>query len=180
MVQRLEWFQDRQRRLPLTPKATPRKSSCSFGMCQFGSALLESRPSCAFISARLPACPPARLPACLRVAYRLAMLKHVARIWMLAVFGQNVPSQVRGDAESCRAICLICTFRTMRDAMGVSPPRWTNSQCRSLPPKRTESASGVGNKCSVRLFCGSARPTAAQLADTAFTITRLALASPPR
>lgn len=62
------------------------------------------------------------LPACLRVAYRLAMLKHVARIWMLAVFGQNVPSQVRGDAERCRALCLICTFRTMRDAMGVSPP----------------------------------------------------------
>ncbi|OCG96774.1 hypothetical protein LMG918_09215 [Xanthomonas euvesicatoria] len=51
------------------------------------------------------------------------MLKHVARIWMLAVFGQNVPSQVRGDAESCRAICLICPFRTMRDAMGVSPPQ---------------------------------------------------------
>lgn len=169
MVQRLEWFQNRQRRLPLTPKATPRKSSCSFGMCQFGSALLESRPSCA-----------SSLPACLRVGYRLAMLKHVTRVWTLAVFGQNVSTQVRGDAERCRAICLICTFRTMRDAIGVSPPRWTNSQCRSLPPKRTESASGVGNKCSVRLFCGSARPTAAQLADTAFTITRLALASPPR
>lgn len=169
MVQRLEWFQDRQRRLPLTPKVTQRKSSCSFGMCQFGSALLESRPSCAFISARLPA-------RCVSIGNVEACRSHmdVGCLWS---------KRPQPGTRRCRKVPRpLSDLHVSDDARchGRIAPRWTNSQCRSLPPKRTESASGVGNKCSVRLFCGSARPTAARLADTAFTVTRLALASPPR
>lgn len=153
----------------IDPKVTQRKSSCSFGMCQFGSALLESRPSCAFISARLPA-------RCVSIGNVEACRSHMD-------VGCLRSKRPQPGARRCGIVPRHLSdlpVSTMRDAMGVSPPRWTNSQCRSLPPKRTESASSVGNKCSVRLFCGLARPTAARLADTAFTVTRLALASPPR
>lgn len=172
MVQRLEWFQDRQRRLPLTPKATPRKSSCSFGMCQFGSALLESRPSCAFISACLPVC-----------AARWVSIGNVGACHSRMDVGCLRSKRLYPGTRRCRKVPRPLSDLHVSDDARCHwriAPRWTNSQCRSLPPKRTESASSVGNKCSVRLFCGSARPTAARLADTAFTITRLALASPPR